>query len=255
MSVSTRLKVFAVAMAGGAALTAGILGLANAQDTKATGVAAQSATLQPVNRAAINPVLLRRPEAPAEVDWAAASQTMARSPAMSAATTVNPALRTAPQGQTQIQPLAARLPRDQINKTRLPMLMPRTGSKLRTDKAKMVSFGSAYSLNLPQDKGMQITLMGNRSQIRADRGSLSKKKARAKVAGMMEPVRIIRLEDGWTASFKRYGVLYTVDLLCDDINSAECATDTYLRTAISDMNAVTMGDEARKEAAAAGVKQ
>jgi hypothetical protein len=202
----------------------------------------------------INPVLLRKVEAPAKVDWSAAMKQARQSPQPLLAKQAPTDPKAAQQRQAApIQGLMARLPKEQINKTRLPLLMPKAGGMMKIDQAKMVSFGDAYSLNLPQDKGMQLTLMGNRSLIKADKGALMSK-ARTKVAGVIEDVRITQLEDGWTASFRRFGVVYTVDLLCDDVDSPNCLTDTYIRRAVADLSDVAMGTEALKEAAMSGVR-
>ncbi|MDC7684269.1 hypothetical protein PQU92_13340 [Asticcacaulis sp. BYS171W] len=248
--MSTHLKWASAIVIGGALAVTVAVGFAQAQDAKSNSTASRATTLKPtaVSAAKINPVLLRKPEAPARVDWSAAVMQSRAAPI----STLNLKAARDPKAPT-IQPLAARLPRQELDKTRLPMLMPKTGGLIKIDKAKVVSFGDAYSLNLPQDKGMQLTLMGNRSMIKADRGMISAK-ARAKVNGVAETVRITKLEDGWTASFRRYGVLYTVDLLCEDLQSAACATDGYLRAAIADISEVTLGAEAMKEAQAAGVK-
>ena len=66
--------------------------------------------------------------------------------------------------------LAARLPRQALDKTRLPVLLPREGV-IDTAKAKMVSFGDAYALNMPQNKGIQVTMYGNRSFVAGDKGA------------------------------------------------------------------------------------
>lgn len=190
-------------------------------------VAAAPATVTAKPQAA--PVLLRRPMAPAKVQWAPAKS---RSSQMKSARKPNS--------------LAARLPKAQLDRTRLPVILPREGV-IDTAKAKMVSFGDAYALNMPQAKGIQITMYGNRSFVQGDKGSVSARPVQ-KLAGVAEDVRISQMEDGWTATFTRYGVVYSLDVSCDDIKAPDCLTDGYIRQAIGQFDDVTMGAEAEAEA-------
>jgi hypothetical protein len=141
----------------------------------------------------------------------------------------------------------SRLPKATIDRTRLPVILPREGSGIDTAKAKMVSFGDAYALNLPQAKGLQITMYGNRSFVQTDKGAISARPVQ-KLAGVAEDIRISQMEDGWTATFTRYGVVYSLDVSCDDINSADCKTDAFIRKAIAQFDDVTVGADAQAEA-------
>jgi hypothetical protein len=175
------------------------------------------------------PMLLRRPMAPAKVQW-------------SLARTRSDQMKTARRSNS----LAARLPRQTVDKTRLPVLLPREGV-IDTAKAKMVSFGDAYALNMPQSKGIQITMYGNRSFVSGDKGAVSARPVQ-KLAGVAEDIRISQMEDGWTATFTRYGVVYSLDVTCDDIKAADCVTDAYIRKAITEFDDVTLGSQAQAEA-------
>ena len=175
------------------------------------------------------PMLLRRPLAPAKVQW---SQAMSRSDQMKTA--------------RRPSSLAARLPRQALDKTRLPVLLPREGV-IDTAKAKMVSFGDAYALNMPQNKGIQVTMYGNRTFVAGDKGAVSARPVQ-KLAGVAEDIRISQMEDGWTATFTRFGVVYSLDVTCDDIKSADCVTDAYIRKAIAEFDDVTLGAQAQAEA-------
>lgn len=176
------------------------------------------------------PILFRRPLPPARVQWQAA---------------MNQAQKM--QGIRKGGGLAARLDRKALDSTRLPVILPRDGGPIQTAKARMMSFGDAYALNMPQDKGVQITMYGNRSFVKGDAGDISAKPV-MKLAGVPEDIRVGQMEDGWTATFTRYGVVYSIDVSCDDVNSDDCKTDTYIRNAIAQFDDVTMGSEAQAEA-------
>lgn len=175
------------------------------------------------------PMLLRRPLAPAKVQWSTA---MARSSQMKTARRSNN--------------LAGRLPRQTLDKTRLPVLLPRDGM-IDTAKARMVSFGDAYALNMPQNKGIQVTMYGNRSFVAGDKGAVSARPIQ-KLAGVTEDIRISQMEDGWTATFTRFGVVYSLDVTCDDVKAVDCVTDAYIRKAIAEFDDVAMGAQAQAEA-------
>lgn len=178
----------------------------------------------------LGPMIMRRPQGPALVLWAQVRSQAAR---MRQAHPVNSFL--------------SRLPKTDIDRTRLPVLLPHEGSSVATDKGRMFSFGDAYAMNLPQAKGTQITLYGNRSFVPADKGAVSRHPF-LRLAGMPEDVRIDQTEDGWTATFTRYGVVYSVDVSCDDNASPDCTSDAYIRKQITQFDDVTMGQDATNEA-------
>ncbi len=177
----------------------------------------------------VRPALIRRPLPPAIVQWQAAITQSARM-----------------QSQRKPNSLAFRLPKAQIDATRLPVLLPREGL-ITTAAARMVSLGDAYSLNLPQAKGTQVTMYGNRSFVPADKGAVSARPV-TKLPGIPEDIRISQIEDGWTATFTRYGVVYSIDVSCDVTDSPDCAGDGYIRKAIAEFTDVTMGANAQSEA-------
>jgi len=175
--------------------------------------------------------LLRRALPPAPVQWTAAIQQQARN-----AQTRRP------------DSLALKLPKAQLDQLRLPVVLPRAGL-IDTAKAKLLSFGDAYALNMPQAKGTQLTMYGNRAFVQADKGAISSRPA-IKLAGVPEDIRITRIEDGWTATFTRYGVVYSLDLSCDDTASPDCKDDSFLRKAIAEFTDVSVGAQAQNEARA-----
>ncbi len=176
------------------------------------------------------PMILRRPQGPALVLW---SQVRGQATKMRQAHPVNSFL--------------SRLPKNDIDRTRLPVLLPHEGSSVATDKGRLFSFGDAYAMNLPQAKGTQITFYGNRSFVPADKGAVSRHPL-ARLNGMAEDVRIDQTEDGWTATFTRYGVVYSIDVTCDDQASPDCTSDAYIRKQITQFDDVTMGQDATNEA-------
>lgn len=175
--------------------------------------------------------LLRKALPPAPVQWASAIQQQARN-----AQSRRP------------DSLALKLPKAQLDQLRLPVVLPRVGL-IDTAKAKLLSFGDAYALNLPQPKGTQLTMYGNRSFVQADKGAISSRPT-IKLAGVPEDIRISQIEDGWTATFTRYGVVYSLDLSCDDTASPDCKDDGFLRKAIAEFTDVSVGAQAQAEAKA-----
>ena len=105
----------------------------------------------------------------------------------------------------------------------------------------------AYTMSLPQKPGLQITLYGNRSVVEARPGALSKR-VMARIAAVSEPVQITRTEDGFTATFNRYGIAYSIDVSCDDTDSSECTSEDYIRKAVADFSDTTLGKDAQNEA-------
>ena len=148
-------------------------------------------------------------------------------------------------------PILAHLSKPDIDKTRLPILFPRIGSKIETASARLFSFGDAYSLNLPQRPGVTLIMYGHRSLVEAARTKIATFK-RSRVAGMKEDAVISKTEDGWSASFARFGIAYTLDLSCDDDAAVECKDDRYLRQSVAAFEDVHLGDAASKEAQASG---
>ncbi len=148
-------------------------------------------------------------------------------------------------------PILAHLSKPEIDKTRLPILFPRIGSQVETNGARLFSFGDAYSLNLPQRPGVTLIMYGHRSLVESARTKLATFK-RSRVAGMKEDAVISKTEDGWTASFARFGIAYTLDLSCDDDAMPECRDDGYLRQSVAAFEDVHLGAAAAKEAQASG---
>jgi hypothetical protein len=200
-------------------------------------VKAQTSASQ-VTAARPRPVFaLRKPLPPAKVQWSSALRQIA---------TQNQNAKT----QTLAGAFAAKLQKPALDQIRLPVILPRNGAAISAAKAKLLSFGDAYALNLPQDQGVQITVYGNRSFVPADAGAISRRPMQ-RLLNVAENVAVEQTEDGWTATFERYGVVYTLDVSCDDIKSPACASDAYLRNAVASFSDVTLGAQAQAEASAA----
>lgn len=191
----------------------------------------QPAVFRPLTQR--EPVISKRAAPPTAVDWKAVRER-----------------RAATDKSARARPSTiARLPRNELNRTRLPVLVPRDGGVVKTQQARMVSLGDAYSLNLPQDKEQDITVYGTRSLVEGERGSVSNKSF-SRVQSVKEDVQITRMEDGWSATFSRFGVVYTVDFLCTD-DQPECQNDTRIKQIVADMDDVALGEQAEAEADAA----
>lgn len=173
---------------------------------------------------------------PSVVDWAKAAVSSRRT-----------------QLSNRPNPLLKALPRPELDRTRLPVILPRAGGLIDASKGRLFSFGDAYSLNLPQKPGISIIVYGHRSLVTSQKGFLARLPV-ARVSGMSENVHIDKTEDGWTASFQRFGVVYSVDVSCDDAKASECQNEGFLSKAIAEFTDVSMGSEAQKEAQSAGVK-
>lgn len=132
-----------------------------------------------------------------------------------------------------------------LNKTTIPVLMPRDGSMVNATKARLMSVGEAYALNMPQPDGLKVVMFGNKSMIEGEQGSVTAKPF-AKVTNMTESVQITRLEDGWTATFERYGVVYALDVLCDV--ETICQDDSKIKAMLSTFSDIAIGQSAKNEA-------
>src|SRR5690606_25582873 len=99
------------------------------------------------------------------------------------------------------------------------------------------------------DNGQDITVYGTRSLVAGEPGAVSRK-AVSRIQTVEEDIRITRMEDGWSATFSRFGVVYTVDFLCTD-DQPECQDDARIRQIVADMDDVVLGEQAQAESEAA----
>ncbi|ESQ83695.1 hypothetical protein AEAC466_11860 [Asticcacaulis sp. AC466] len=140
-----------------------------------------------------------------------------------------------------------RLVASELDKTELPVILPREGI-VDTIKAKLISFGDAYALDLPQKNGVHITMYGNRNFLQVAKGAISNRPA-MRLKGVAEDIRVAQMEDGWTATFMRFGVVYSLDVSCDDPAAPECKSDGYLKKILTEFDDVGIGSKARAAAA------
>ena len=182
------------------------------------------------------PMIAKRPVLTSTVDWSAALPMNDRRLTKA---------RSAP------NPMAQRMA-PELDRTRLPVLLPRVGGLIDQSRGRMMSFGDAYSVNLPQKPGTTVILYGFRDHVEADKGAISKLK-KTRLSGMAEDIRIAQTEDGWTATFARYGVIYSIDFACDDISAPECRGDSHFRKLITELSDVAVGEAGRKEAQSLGL--
>lgn len=133
--------------------------------------------------------------------------------------------------------LAAGLDRGEIDRTRVPILLP-TEARLLAG-ARLYSFGDYYTLSadipgagLSFSGAGQTLSLGRRTPLAAD------------PAGP-EGLTVQRTIDGQLASFSRYGVLYTVEVRCDAPEDRRCADDNYVMGLVGKTSAVVVGAAAR----------
>ena len=103
--------------------------------------------------------------------------------------------------------LAANLNREQVDKTAVPILLPRD-PKL-TAGARIYSFGDYYTITA-DTLGGGVSLSGTTTTVPAGKP--------LKVESGPEMLTVQRTVDGQLASFVRFGVLYTVEIRCDARN-------------------------------------
>ena len=140
------------------------------------------------------------------------------------------------------QKMAANLDQSEVDKTALPILLPTDPGLVASGR--LYSFGDFYTLSaeLP---GASLSFQGSAAPIAVD-AALSVN------AEGVENLIIIRTVEGRIANFTRYGVLYTVEIACDDPKDNRCVSDTYIRELAGKTNAVVLGKAARQAAGLGG---
>jgi hypothetical protein len=140
----------------------------------------------------------------------------------------------------------------------IPVLLPGSGDTLPMQEARLVSLGEVYDVVVqPADQpGLTVTFSGTRVMSEALPGSLSRQKAQT-VATLAGPERVLidALENGWSASFVRFGVLYSVDLTCASDETAHwCADDSRIRHLVAASTEIVLGETAETAMNRAGFK-
>lgn len=143
-----------------------------------------------------------------------------------------------------------------LDSTTLPVLLPDGSAPVSTSGLIFSSFGDVYDITLPQPAAnLGVTLSGTRVSVALDPGSLYRRKPdKVTIGGQPQAVYILQTEEGWLASFNRYGVDYTVTVGCgDDAQSRPyCANDSYIRQVTSSLSEVVLGAQAARAFTAAG---
>ncbi|MDH4384239.1 MAG: hypothetical protein QE280_02220 [Caulobacter sp.] len=142
------------------------------------------------------------------------------------------------------QALLGKLDRAAIDKTAVPILLP--ADPALTGNARLYSFGDYYSLSadLP---GVGVSMSGTTTTVALPAQSPLKMSA-----DTPEQLVIQRTVDGQLASFVRFGVLYTVEVRCDDPKDSRCRNETLVRQIQGQTNRVVMGRAARQAAGLGG---
>jgi len=138
------------------------------------------------------------------------------------------------------QALLGKLDRGAIDKTAVPILLP--ADPALTGNARLYSFGDYYSLTADL-AGVGVSMTGTTATVALPAQSPLKLSA-----ATPELLVIQRTVDGQLASFVRFGVLYTVEVRCDDPRDARCRNETLVRQIQSQTNRVVMGQAARQAA-------
>ena len=142
----------------------------------------------------------------------------------------------------------------EFNVTPIPILLPDADSDITSQDLVFYSFPDGYDINMPQSvPGLKVLLSGNRVFVQADKGTLSQIKYDRVIVnngsgGQVQPVIFSQTEDGWLASFARYGMSYTAEVTCDSPQAMSyCQNDAYIRTVASSLDTVVMGQRALRD--------
>ena len=130
--------------------------------------------------------------------------------------------------------------------TALPILMPGPRSGISLSRMTFSSFGDAYGMALPQprsDSDVTIVITASRSFIAAAQGTIDPGQFDTlTVGGQSLPATIEPTEDGWTASFERYGALYSVDIDCGNQGAdSPCKDSNYIRQVVYNLDEIALG--------------
>lgn len=129
-----------------------------------------------------------------------------------------------------------------IDRTAIPILLPQ-GAPFET--ARIYSFGDYYAISADAP-GAGWSLTGTTAKVTLPASTPLRTHPEA------EDLVIQRTIDGQLASFVRYGVLYTVELRCDEPGDGRCRTDALVRDLVARTNVVVMGKAARQAAGMGG---
>ncbi len=190
-----------------------------------------------LTQAAVQPQVLP----PAAIDWTAVSRDY--NPNRAAVAMRAPGLR---QDQKE------------VDSTNLPILMPDGSAPGTTTDLVFSSFGDVYDITLNEPvANLGVVLSGTRASVRVAAGTFYPRTPdQVTIGGTPQAVFFLQTEEGWMASFNRYGVDYTVTVGCgDDAQSKPyCTDDTYIRKLTASLSNVVLGARAERAAYDAGGK-
>jgi len=129
-----------------------------------------------------------------------------------------------------------------VDRTAIPILLPQ-GAPFET--ARIYSFGDYYAISADV-AGAGWSLTGTTAKVTLPASAPLRTHPEA------EDLVIQRTIDGQLASFVRYGVLYTVELRCDEPGDSRCRSEAMVRDLVAKTNVVVMGKAARQAAGMGG---
>lgn len=129
-----------------------------------------------------------------------------------------------------------------VDRTAIPILLPQ-GAPFET--ARIYSFGDYYAISADV-AGAGWSLTGTTAKVTLPASAPLRTHPEA------EDLVIQRTIDGQLASFVRYGVLYTVELRCDEPSDGRCRSEAMVRDLVAKTNVVVMGKAARQAAGIGG---
>lgn len=131
-----------------------------------------------------------------------------------------------------------------IDRTAVPILLP-TGAGF-AGTPRIYSFGDYYSLT-GDLAGAGVSLTGTTATV-----ALPVNSRLTLPDDAAEQLVVQRTVDGQLASFVRYGVLYTVEIRCDDPKDVRCRSEGAVRDLVARTTIVVMGKAARQAAGLGG---
>ncbi|ESQ76358.1 hypothetical protein [Asticcacaulis sp. AC402] len=147
-----------------------------------------------------------------------------------------------------------RVRNEQVDTTTLPILLPDATTGVSRDGLAFMSLGDVYDVNLPQPvKGLTVLLSGTRVFVASQPGMFKGVKFdQVNMGGQPVEALFSQTEDGWMASFSRFGMSYTIEVICDaDAAMSYCADSAYIRKIAAGMTEVVLGAQAEREFVAA----
>lgn len=134
----------------------------------------------------------------------------------------------------------------------MPVLLPHASAQVTTATLIFMPYADGYDINMaqPQAPGVTILLSGSRLFVDATDLKLNLPKPDGvAIDGTTQSVFITQTETGQTATFSRYGMVYSIDVDCDGpaMGSAYCDRPDYIRSVAAAMSDIVLGEQAQGE--------